>query len=813
MATELLEAVVEDGVRITNFFNGRILTAEDLRREQDAARESHRALAGAVGEGVVRGLEVRLVERTLPAPTVEISAGLGFNREGDPVALPRDVKLRLLPAQAEADQEAGLFAVCDRPALVSEITNPGFYLLVARPASSLSREQVPTVDLSQEGIGSKCGARYAELGASFALVPLPLPAGSADAPLAQTLSGIAGSVAAQVERYRRGETGVSLELEKNLSQLRNGMAYWVAGRDAAGPRVASLAAQGPVAPTLATAPVEALRAAGALASCDLPLALLYVTRRQLEWVDMWAARRTPVPQLAPDPLPLADGLPAAESVAAFMQFRDHLASFLAGAPTLPAPQQVVAQEWFLFLPPAGVLPLQSGAQPGFSASSFFPALRANGPDALVAARIPALLRGALDHAPVELAAAERIWLYTVAGPQAAGAPQAILFTSYPLETELEVSPVRISGVQPWAGQVEGGTPVVHVGEPLVVTGKNFEASQGEHQVLIDGTPVPRPFLEATDTKLTFLLPELPHLPEAGKAAMLVVSNRSTAAFRPLKVLPKGGPTTGALDVELLSASPTPPLPGQPATFRFGVRNRTQQQTTVALAAVVSEPAWTTQVLPAAKGAAPVTGVLLNAGEERSVYVRTEIPPSTDGGKAFTVTLNAAAGGLAGSSDPQSFIVDAPENRPDPEVTAIGLVTTSPPSALQGTQVSVSPFYPVQVLVDVSVKKAATYEIRAEYVDGSGNVHPLSGWAISVQNASGGAAAAVSFVVTQAQIDAGNGLVSLRPQVLLSTQYYTNEQSGNVRVRVTRQGQAAGHEQVRDFTFSVLRINYWWYYYY
>src|SRR5215218_5504253 len=169
MATELLEPVVEDGVRLTNFFNGRILTAEDLRREQDAAAERHRGLAGAVGEGVVQGLEVRVSQRDLPTPTVRVTAGLAFNRDGDPVALPRDVELRLIPAQAEADEEAGLFAVCNRVSVSADITQGGFYLLAARPASTLSREQVPVVDLASEGSASRCGSRYAELGASFSL--------------------------------------------------------------------------------------------------------------------------------------------------------------------------------------------------------------------------------------------------------------------------------------------------------------------------------------------------------------------------------------------------------------------------------------------------------------------------------------------------------------------------------------------------------------------------------------------------------------------------------------------------------------------
>ncbi|WP_420125855.1 hypothetical protein [Longimicrobium sp.] len=816
MATELLQPVVEDGVRITNFFNGRLLTAEDLRREQDAVRDRHRGLAGAVGEGVVQGLEVSLDTRELPAPTVRITAGLGFNRDGDPVALPRDVQLRLLPAQPQVDPRAGLFALCDdRPAVIAQITNPGFYILAARPAQGLSRDQVPTVDLSQEGLGTRCGAKYAESGAAFSLIPLPLPAGSAEAPLARRLTELTGTIATLVEKWRGNDLSVGLELDKALSRLRNGVAYWIAGHDVAPARVASLATPAPSGPTLPDAPLEALRSAGALAGCDLPIALLFVTRRQLEWVDGWAVRRTPVPRVEPDPLSLAGDLPSADGIAAFMQFREHAASFLADKPAL-ASAQVRASDWFLYLPPAGVLPLHGTAgTAGFDAGQFFPALRVNGPEDLAPARIPALLREALEHPPVDLSATtERIWLYTVTGPRPAGTAPSVLFTSYPLEPDLELSPVRITSITTWAKQTEEGTgiPIVHVGEPVVVTGKNFEASQNAHQVLVDGTPVPRLSIDATDTRLAFQLPALPDLPEAGRPALLVVSNRSTSAFRPLKVLPASAPTRGDVDVEFVQVTPAEPLPGEAATFRFTVRNRTAQQATVGLTLQTSEPSWSPRLLPAAAAdtSKPITGVLLNPGEERSVFVRMEIPAAVVATKKFTLELIGSAGTVTGSSRELEFGVHLPSNTPDLHVTSIALVTANPPSALNANRdrVSVSPFYPAQVLANVAVDMAATYRVRVDFVTSAGAEVPLTGWSVKLQKTNETPAGEVSYTVT--------GQTTLTPRVVLSNNYAdSTAQDGLVRIRVTRQGQSvpAGQEQVRDFTFSVQRIAYWWYYYF
>lgn len=402
MATELMEPVVADGVRLTHFFNGRTLTAEDLKREQDAARDRHRGLAGTVGEGVVRGFEVSITRRSLPAPAVRITAGLAFNRDGDPVALPRDVELRLIPGAEENEGDAGVFSLCDAVAAQAEITNPGFYVLAARPASALSREQVAAVDLASEGVGTRCGSRYAELGAAFTLVPLPIPAGGPGQPLAQVLTELAASVATDVETYRRGGAAaeaVALPLARSLSKLRNGVAYWCAGFGAPGERISALAVPVPGFVADPLSPLESLRTGGALASCEVPVALLYVTRRQLEWVDAWAVRRTPSPRLGPEPAALVEGSRSrARTTAMVMQFRDHAATFLAADTPYP-PAGVAAPEWFLFLPPVGVLPLTSESRNGFVPSSFFPWLGDGWIPAISQEWGELLIRRGADEAP------------------------------------------------------------------------------------------------------------------------------------------------------------------------------------------------------------------------------------------------------------------------------------------------------------------------------------------------------------------------------------------------------------------------------
>ena len=49
---ELQEAVLDQGIRHTNFFEGRLLTGDDLRNQREANRAIDRRLAQAIGPGI-----------------------------------------------------------------------------------------------------------------------------------------------------------------------------------------------------------------------------------------------------------------------------------------------------------------------------------------------------------------------------------------------------------------------------------------------------------------------------------------------------------------------------------------------------------------------------------------------------------------------------------------------------------------------------------------------------------------------------------------------------------------------------------------
>src|SRR6185295_1576653 len=88
--------LTDQGIRRINFFNGRLLTARDLSREQDARAEADARLGQAIGAGIVHGLEVERSGDALQR-RLSITAGLAVNRAGQTLCLGADQVLALVP--------------------------------------------------------------------------------------------------------------------------------------------------------------------------------------------------------------------------------------------------------------------------------------------------------------------------------------------------------------------------------------------------------------------------------------------------------------------------------------------------------------------------------------------------------------------------------------------------------------------------------------------------------------------------------------------------------------------------------------------
>jgi len=432
-ATDLLEPVLTNGIRLNNFFNGRILTAEDLRAEQQAVRGRDRQLAHALGEGVAHGLEVADGSAAGGAPVLSIQPGLAFNRDGDAVALGRPVELRLVSVEEEAAAEAGVFAVCRPRRVPLELTNVGLYVLTASPASALSDERAPMVELGSEGIAGSCASRWALEGARFSVAPLPLAsAGETPTPLALALAELVEDVEEKVELVRRGGASatpaVRTALDRELSRLRNGAAYLCFGVDRlAGQSASPLPAESGF-PGPEYGAVDGMRARRELASCEVPIALFYLSQRGVEWVDAWAVRRPLVPRPGAGTLPvLHDRRREAEALAMVLQFQQQVAELVASPLTTAQLTLVEAAQRFRFLPPCGLLPLrEAGVGRGLAHAVFFRGLTLGPPAPLSGAKLQRVLRQALPHAPVDLASptAQVVLWRTRDNLPAAGMPPA-----------------------------------------------------------------------------------------------------------------------------------------------------------------------------------------------------------------------------------------------------------------------------------------------------------------------------------------------------------------------------------------------------
>src|SRR5215212_9668869 len=129
----------EGGVRSVNFFNGRVLTGEDLSDEQEAQRQARRLIGRALGEGVAFGLEVAEASggaSTTANPVITVEPGLAVNRAGQTLQLSArtDVGLVRQEDASNPSQTRVTFRDCRalQPALY--VAAESVYLLTLAPA-------------------------------------------------------------------------------------------------------------------------------------------------------------------------------------------------------------------------------------------------------------------------------------------------------------------------------------------------------------------------------------------------------------------------------------------------------------------------------------------------------------------------------------------------------------------------------------------------------------------------------------------------------------------------------------------------------
>lgn len=466
-AIDLLQPLLEGGVRRNNFFNGRLLSAEDLRAEQDATRAQLRDHGMAFGDGIASGLGVELVTRGPAHPTVRISAGLAFNRLGDALRLQDDVEVRLVPQMVASEVLAGLFAACEQPRPMATLSAGGAWVLTATPVSGYS-EMARVSDPNATAIGrGSCGARFQVEGLSFRLARLPI-----DQPHGLVPQGIAPDGTVEITLRARLNALLAATGAPARAQLRNLLAHACYGSGTlAGSFVQPWATYTDAAREVSNAPVwgrwgalDAMRERGDLTDCDVPLALVVLDSTGIRLLDLWSVRRKPMAARAVESWRVpAGGRRAAEGEAAFLQFQAQLEA-VRGEATAPA--TLVARDWFDWLPAAGWLPLGSG---GFDWKVF---LGMHAPAAVTPVDA-ALLRGIVERSwhddPIRLVTDPPVPLRVFQVP----GDNAVVFARSPLgQLRLVFTPVPATGstfaatVEPARGAQVKGT-VVGGGSMLV----------------------------------------------------------------------------------------------------------------------------------------------------------------------------------------------------------------------------------------------------------------------------------------------------------------------------------------------------------
>jgi hypothetical protein len=361
-----------------SFFNGRLLSGEDMAAEQQANRAGRRLLGKALGAGVAYGLEViRTVGAADTDPYVTVQPGLALNEDGQTLLLEKPVDISLRYLEAAVTTVFTGFAVCQdertsfAQAQPSPFTNTGdrmYVLLISSAEVSVGRAPVSGLG----NIDAGCNARYNVEAVTFRLLPLGLHDNDYK-PLHKLRSHVAAACIV-TPNAARDPFGALPQSDGLLDKLR-----------------------------------VAADNEKRLKSCDVPLAAIYLEASgRVRFIDLWSVRRRITTRYTDARWGvLSSDRVVTEGEARYMQFQTHIHELLTNQqqeafPGQPSnPNQIAADQRFVALPPAGILPIVGANSPGgFNWQTFFGAHAPEYPDTTDSTMLPGLLRASFGQQPL-----------------------------------------------------------------------------------------------------------------------------------------------------------------------------------------------------------------------------------------------------------------------------------------------------------------------------------------------------------------------------------------------------------------------------
>lgn len=400
----LLEPVIDSGIKNTNYFEGRVLTGQDLSEQEIANRQHRQQLGKTLGHGVVEGLSVTIENNGASgkSPLVRVHKGMAITLDGDVVELPLeyiDIELSRAADTFEFDETG--FKNCGPTSSETLVpSGAGLYILVMSPANEY-QEYAPKSGLQNNGVARNCGRAYWVEGVQFRLIKF-------DPTLMEGVSEATRT--ALSNQWLSISNPVTLSDLEGLSTMRNLVAHICFGTEAI--IKTSENPNSAVSDTTSIGLDTLLGLDEGLTNCDTPLALIYWNLEGIAFIDNWAVKRKASHRdILPYKIPSFNRTSYARAEESRLQFQEQL-TFLQDE--LTNLEDFSIKEYFRYLPPMGYLPIQTEnntASIGFDVDKFFEDVTVRESAFIEAAALTAISQTALTYWPIDIESGEFLWLY------------------------------------------------------------------------------------------------------------------------------------------------------------------------------------------------------------------------------------------------------------------------------------------------------------------------------------------------------------------------------------------------------------------